>query len=106
MDLFGREAAPTPPNELPIPGDAFDKDSNEIFRAWIVEGGLQVSLQRGFDDPAAWGILLVDVARHVSRIYAAEGAMSQADALARIKSLFDAEWASSTDDSRTMAARQ
>ena len=104
---FGKKGTATPPpKELPIPGDAFGKDSTEVFRAWIVEGGLQVSMQRGFEDPAAWGILLVDIARHASRIYAAEGAMSQTDALERIKSLFDAEWSSSTDDGRTAAARQ
>ena len=95
------------PRQLPIPGDALtDRASAEIFRAWIVKGGLQVSLQRGFDNPAAWGILLTDVARHAARIYAAEKVCSEADALRQMKAMFDAEWGHPTDPGKTGAARQ
>lgn len=107
--MFGRKQPPAgtgAPNELPIPGGAFTADSAEIFRAWIVGGGLQVSLQRGFENPGTWGILLVDVARHAARIYEAEGVMSEAEALAAIKSLFDAEWNNMTDPGTTGRARQ
>jgi Domain of unknown function (DUF5076) len=102
---FGKAAGH--PKQLPVPGDALvDRDATEIFRAWIVNGGLQVSLQRGFDTPAAWGILLTDIARHAARIYATEGICSEAEALSQIKSLFDAEWNRPTDPGRTGAARQ
>jgi hypothetical protein len=74
-----------------------DREAQEIFRAWIVEGGLQVSLQRSFDDPAVWGLLLVDIARHASRIYEAEGDCSQAEALAAIRKMWNAEINSPTD---------
>ena len=107
--MFGRKQPPagtSVPKELPIPGDAFNAESAEIFRAWIVDQGLQVSLQRGFEDPHTWGILLVDVARHAARIYEAEGLMSEAEALAAIKSLFDAEWNNMTDPGTTGRARQ
>lgn len=84
--------------ELPIPVDAKrSPDSTEIFRAWIVKGGLQVSLQRGFDDPAAWGILLADVARHASRSYAAEKVCTEADAMAAIWKMLRAEMERPTD---------
>lgn len=65
-----------------------------------------MSLQQGFDDPRRWGILLVDVARHAARVYAAEGVMSEAEALSAIKSLFDAEWNNMTDPGSTGRARQ
>ncbi len=106
---FGRRQNPTgsgTPAELPIPGGAFGADSMEIFRAWIVDRGLQVSLQRGFDDPRMWGILLADVARHAARVYEADGAMTEAEALEAIKSLFDAEWTNMTDPGTTGRARQ
>jgi hypothetical protein len=94
-------------NELPVPGDALaDRDAAEVFRAWIVRGGLQVSLQRAFDDPGAWGILLTDIARHAARIYAAERVCSETEALRKIRAMFDAEWGHPTDPGTTGAARQ
>jgi len=94
------------PEELPIPGGAFENQSSEVLRAWVVGNGLQVSLQRGFEQPHTWGILLVDVARHVSRMYADQGVMSEAEALTAIKLLFDAEWNNMTDPGTTGRARQ
>jgi hypothetical protein len=86
------------PRQLAVPGDAWnDGDAAEIFRAWVVNGGLQVSMQRAFDGPEPWGMLMVDIARHAARIYEREGVCSQAEALMRIRSLFDAEWDSPTD---------
>lgn len=86
------------PRQLAVPGDAFrDRQAAEIVRAWVVNGGLQVSMQRAFDGPEPWGMLLVDIARHAARIYEREGVCSEAEALDRIKTLFDAEWGSPTD---------
>ena len=109
--MFGRkqplaETEARHPKELPVPGAAFETESAEIFRAWVVGQGLQVSLQMGFKDPATWGILLVDIARHAARIYEAEGVMSEEDALMAIRSMFDAEWNNSTDPGTTGQARQ
>jgi hypothetical protein len=109
MVVFGRKQPPTGtrhPKELPVPGAAFETDSTEVFRAWIVGQGLQVSFQMGFKDPAVWGILLVDIARHAARIYEAEGVMSEEDALAAIRSMSDAEWNNMTDPGTTGQARQ
>ena len=85
-------------NELPAPpGAMLEKDAHEVLRAWIVREGLQVSLQRAFDDPSVWGIMLVDIARHAARIYAAEGDMGAEAAMARIRFMWDAEMAKPTD---------
>lgn len=106
--MFGkRQTTSGEPKQLPIPASVYTAgNAAEIFRAWIVDNGLQVSLQQGFDDPRMWGILLVDVARHAARVYAAEGVMSEAEALEAIRSLFDAEWNNATDLGTTGPARQ
>jgi hypothetical protein len=94
-------------NELPVPGAAFgDPSAQEMLRAWSMGGGLQVSLQRNFDDPAVWGLLLTDVARHAARIYARETSYTEEDALRRIVDLFSAEMAKPTDLGTTNRARQ
>ena len=74
------------------------------MRAAIVEGGLHVSLKRGFDDPAVWGILLADIARHVSRIFAKEDGADEGETVVAIRSMFDAEIDKATDLGTTSAA--
>ena len=60
--MFGKRS------ELHIP-DAAKKDSNafEILRIWIAGGSQHVSLKTGvWEDPAAWGLMLADLAKHVA----------------------------------------
>ena len=73
----------------------------EILRAVIVDGGLQVSLVRGFEKADVWGILLADLARHASRIYARETPTSEDEALSRIVEMFQKEMAKPTDPGST-----
>jgi hypothetical protein len=49
-------------------------------------------------DPAAWGIMLVDLARHVASAYQQLEGRKLDDTLARIKEGFDAEWGYPTDN--------
>ena len=84
-------------HELPIPPDAQEAGGHEVLRAFVVDGGLSVSLQRAFDEPQTWGVLLVDLARHVARIYEEETDMSFEDAMREIRSMFEAEWDRSDD---------
>jgi hypothetical protein len=51
----------------------------------------------GWKDSAAWGLLLVDLARHISKMYAQHG-QNENDVLKRIKMGFDAEWNAPTDN--------
>ena len=96
-----------PTNELPVPGDALgNPEAREMLRAWAVNGGLQVSLQRNFDDPAAWGLLLTDIARHAARVYSLETGYAETAALERIKETFEAEMADPTDLGTISSARQ
>ena len=86
------------PKELAIPEDAWrDPGSAEVLRAWVVDGGLQVSMVRAFAEPDAWGVLIADIVRNAARIYEREGHCSEAEALTTIKKTFDAEWARPTD---------
>jgi hypothetical protein len=90
--------------ELAPPPAAFEaEEAAEVLRAWIVDNGLHVSLQRGFDDPAVWGVLLTDVARHVARIFETEGVCPAVEALEQIKSTLDAEWEDAADAGTTSA---
>ncbi|MBX3193399.1 MAG: DUF5076 domain-containing protein [Labilithrix sp.] len=85
-------------DELPIPhGAAMNDDSFELARVWMAAGNQHVSLATGvWEDPAAWGIMLVDLARHLAATYEASG-MSREAALERIRAGLDAEWSSATD---------
>jgi hypothetical protein len=75
--------------ELPVPDGVHSAAQKlEILRAWIVDGGLHVSLNIGFDNPDVWGIALRDIARHAARAYADQGIMSEAEALGRITSMW------------------
>ncbi len=87
------------PNEMLIPAAAVsNQEAFEILRVWISEGRQHVSLSPGvWDDPAAWGLMLVDLARHVANAYQQSNRMKSAAALERIKLGFEAEWNSPTD---------
>jgi hypothetical protein len=53
-----------------------------------------------WEDPAAWGIMLVDLARHVARAYEQLKGLAREETLSRIHEGFDAEWTSPTDQPR------
>jgi hypothetical protein len=85
------------PRELPGPPIATtNPKSVEVLRVWAdPDNPHQMTLITRWDDPGAWGLMLVDIARHVAQAYARDG-VDRARALARIKELFDAEWSSPT----------
>jgi hypothetical protein len=83
--------------ELPPPLPA-DGHAAEVVRAFVAaDGSLHVSVLPSFETPDAWGLLLADIARHVSRAYAADKICSEPEALERIQSLWNAEFNSPTD---------
>src|SRR5262249_5108300 len=86
-------------NELLIP-DAAKNDPNsfELLRVWVANRGQHVSLRVGvWNDPAAWGIMLADLARHVANSYEQDVGLDRLQTLQRIKAAFDAEMTSPTD---------
>lgn len=85
--------------ELPIPPTAqSDGRAIELARVWAAGGKQHVSLAtRLWNDPSAWGIMLVDLARHVANAYRQTQGLDPTDVLDRIKAGFDAEWSVATD---------
>jgi hypothetical protein len=80
-------------NQLEIPaGVAGDPKAFELVRAWVAEGELHVSLQMGgWDDPAAWGTVLADMARHVARFYEEKKGLDLEETMERVREAMDAE---------------
>ena len=86
------------PGELAVPkGAAAGSGSVEVLRAWIVDGGLHVSLLPAFETPDMWGMLLADVARHAARSFAAEKKCTEEEAMQSIVELLVAELDEPTD---------
>jgi hypothetical protein len=90
------------PHELPIPPTAAsDPKAREIARIWAACGAQHVALASGlWEDPASWGIMLVDLANHVANAYEQSAGLDRSEVLARIREGFDAEWESATDEAR------
>lgn len=85
-----------PKDELAAPPAArMDPKSFEIARLWIANDGHHVALRPDvWDDPAAWGLLLADLARHVANAYEQSGGHEAGAALERVLVGFRAEFES------------
>lgn len=84
--------------ELPIPDSVLAAHKKaEMARIWIADGDQIVTLSRRlWDDPGAWGLMLVDIAKHVAMAYTAKG-LDVNETLARIRCAMDAEWINPTE---------
>ena len=89
-------------NALEIPPTVEgDPRATEVARIWAAHGQQHVHLRSGlWADAGNWGIMLVDLARHVANAYEQDGRGDYFEALARIREIFDAEWDSPTDIAR------
>lgn len=88
-------------NRLPIPpAAAADPRSMEMIRAWITDSGLHCSLQMGLwedENMGGWGILLADIVRQVASARQEKAGVGQAQTIAEIRHIFDAELDPPTD---------
>lgn len=91
---------------IPLAPPNFDgEEGKEILRVWLDRGPQArtqkfVLLPRISNDPAVWGGILVDIARHVANAYATSNPQKEkiySIVLNRIKEGFDAEWEFPTD---------
>src|ERR1700678_2976559 len=95
------------PKQQPLPPDVMGRDdATEALRAFVVDGGLSTAFTGGFEEPDIGGLLLVDVARHAARAYAQESSYTEAEALARVVDMFEAEIARPTDIGNTTPRSQ
>ena len=76
-----------PKDELPAPAPVLDDArAFELARVWFAAGAPQLSARIAlWPDPAAWGLLLGDVARQLAARYAEEADVDAAMALERIR---------------------
>jgi hypothetical protein len=86
-----------------IPGAALrDPNSIEMLRVWIAEKSLWCSLrigmyrERGMDEPAAWGTILADAARHIANALADSENLDRSETLQKIQREFANELGSTT----------
>lgn len=86
-------------DQLDIPSAAKeDPNSFELMRIWIAKKNQYVSLRSGvWSDPAAWGLMLADLVRHVANTFEQTESISFDEAVVRIRSAFEAESNSPTD---------
>ncbi len=87
-------------NQLQVPPAARnDRRSFELLRVWIANESQHISLRAGvWEDPAAWGMMLVDLAGHIANSYEQTEGLDRAEVLAKIREGFDAEWDAPTDE--------
>jgi Domain of unknown function (DUF5076) len=94
-----------PYDSLSIPPAARSQGGTEVLRAAVLEQSFALSLRRGFDDPAAWGLLLATAARQVAHIYVDELGGDEGMLLARIREAFDTDLDSAGDAGTVTATR-
>lgn len=83
------------PEKLPLPQAVLTApDIREILSVWVgKDGHLEFVIRSDqWSDPAAWGILLVDLARHVAEACGGGNENASGQALARVRAGFDVEW--------------
>ncbi len=87
--------------EIPLAIHSSEK-AMELVRIWIADKKLIVTLSGNlWKDPRAWGLLLVDLAKHVANAYAQNGEEKQA-VYDRIIEGFMAEYSHATDDPKPL----
>ncbi|RRA48862.1 DUF5076 domain-containing protein [Acidipila sp. EB88] len=86
--------------QLLIPEDARqDPKAFELLRVWVADGAQHVSLRAGiWEDPAAWGMMLADLAGHIANSYEQGAGLDREEVLDRIRESLEHEWNSSTDE--------
>ena len=97
--------AKKPYDSLSIPPAGRNEGGAEVMRAAVVGQSFALSLRRGFDDPAAWGLLLATAARQVANIYATELGGDEQMLLARIREAFETDLDSAGDAGTLTATR-
>jgi hypothetical protein len=87
-------------DQLQIPDAATrDEKSFELLRVWIANNGQHVALRAGvWKDPAAWGIMLSDLMKHIAESYHQDQGLDRSMALKRMRAALDAEFGSPTDN--------
>jgi hypothetical protein len=86
-------------NQLRIPDGAVDDPKAfEVARVWVAHGAEHVTLRfDAWKKPAAWGIVLADLMRHLVNAYEQDMGLDRGATFQQIKAEFEAEIESPTD---------
>jgi hypothetical protein len=79
---------------------AVEPGAGELLRVWMSESGMTVVLRTDTLPAAAWGLILIDVAKHAAAQYGRQGDTSSQDAFREIVHMFSAELQEPTDSIR------
>lgn len=86
-----------PKLEIPPSLDT-DQENKEIARLWICGERPTFVIEKDvWDDPFVWGVVIVDLMRHIAMSYGKEVNAEHPNVLSRIRKGFDAEWENPTD---------
>jgi hypothetical protein len=81
-----------------------DESATQLISAWSAENGLHCTLniglwhESGRDEPASWGILLSDLARHAANALQERYGIDPVESLDRIRRAIDMELGDPTSD--------
>ena len=80
-------------DQLRVPDAArTDPKSFELLRVWVAHQDQHISLRAGvWEDPAAWGTMLADLARHIANAFETYENRDAIQALASIRAGFESE---------------
>lgn len=86
-------------DQLQVPPEVHrDPKSFELLRVWIAHKDQHVSLRTAaWEDPAAYGIMLCDLMKHIANAYSQNEGWKWQDAFNRIRAGLNAELDSPTD---------
>lgn len=86
-------------DQLRVPEPArTDPKSFELLRVWVAHQDQHISLRVGvWEDPAAWGVMLADLARHIANAFEKVEHRDPVNVLEQIRAGFEAEMAVPTD---------
>ncbi|MBX3390651.1 MAG: DUF5076 domain-containing protein [Phycisphaeraceae bacterium] len=90
--------------EIAVPNDAMaDPDAHEVLRAWTDRTEYVRIAGRLYKDPATWGHLLCQIARHVARAYDLNGFNSREEVLGAIHKQFNETWEEADDGTGSLS---
>jgi hypothetical protein len=84
--------------ELDIPDEVKQsRRALELARIWLADSRQVVVIsQHLWEDPSAWGLMLVDLAKHLGNSYITLG-YSPEETINKIRNAMDIEWNNPTD---------
>ena len=85
---------------LPVPPAVEgDKSAIELLRVWAAHGKQHVIIAANvWKDPGTWGIMLVDLAKHIASAYEQTTGADYVATLNTIRKVVDIEWKHPTDE--------